>query len=366
MKLDPKPAASEEFTLDCGVFTLSLDFELIWGTVDLFGPDRYRRACLVEREVVIDRLLDLLTRFDISATWCIVGHLFLDACAPDNGHVHPEIIRPRHAWVTGDWFAHDPTASEEVAPEFYGRSLVRKILSCPIRQEIGSHSFSHVIFGDAGCSAATAHSELAACVRLAADMGIALRSFAFPRNLVGHLDALGAHGFACFRGPEPHWYERRALPGFVKRLLHLWDVVTIAAPPVVLPDLARPGVWNVPGSMFYFPMRGSRRHIPLSFRVGRAIKGLNQAAARRRIFHLWFHPTNLADDADRMFDGLRQIFEHADALRSRGRLRVAPMDGIVARQQLGRGADLSEHPAPAAPSMGATVTTQTEDQCRCS
>ena len=63
--------------LERGVFTLSLDFELIWGTLDLFGVDGFRRACLVERELV-PRLLALLERHRMSATWCIVGHLLLD------------------------------------------------------------------------------------------------------------------------------------------------------------------------------------------------------------------------------------------------------------------------------------------------
>src|SRR5437870_5169639 len=31
-------------TLDKGVFTISLDFELIWGTLDLFGPEAFRQG----------------------------------------------------------------------------------------------------------------------------------------------------------------------------------------------------------------------------------------------------------------------------------------------------------------------------------
>ena len=65
-----------------GVFTLSLDFELLWGTVDLHGSERFRRACEIEREVVIDRLLDLLDEHKIPATWCILGHLFLVGMPP--------------------------------------------------------------------------------------------------------------------------------------------------------------------------------------------------------------------------------------------------------------------------------------------
>ena len=90
--------------LERGVFTLSLDFELIWGTVDVRGPEPFRRTCEVEREVVLDRLLELLAEFDISATWCIVGHLFLSSCAPRDGVNHPEIVRP----AKGGHFAFHP------------------------------------------------------------------------------------------------------------------------------------------------------------------------------------------------------------------------------------------------------------------
>ncbi len=96
-----------------------------------------------------------------------------------------------------------------------------------------------------------------------------------------------------------------------------------------MPEKSPGGIWNIPGSMLYFPMHGGRRYIPLSLRVRRAIKGLDRAAAERRIFHLWFHPTNLVDERDRMFGGLRAIFEHVDRLRRDSRILVAPMGEVV-------------------------------------
>lgn len=315
--------------LDRGVFTLSLDFELIWGTVDHGGPERFRQACEVEREVVIDRLLTLLAEFDISATWCIVGHLFLSSCVPVDGAKHPEIVRPSHSWSQGDWFVHDPCGSEQTDPIFYGASLIEKIRACPVPQEIGCHSFSHVIFGDAGCSRATAASELAECVSLARQQGIRLQSFAFPRNRVGHLDVLREYGFTCYRGPEPVWYERAGVPRVLERMGHLADVLSARRPPVVVPEETADGVWNIPGSMLYFPMHGRRRYIPLSLRVRRALKGIERAVAEGKVFHLWFHPTNLADETERMFTGLRSIFERVDALRSASRIAVAPMGSLA-------------------------------------
>ena len=104
-----------------------------------------------------------------------------------------------------------------------------------------------------------------------------------------------------------------------------------AAPPTVLPVQEANGLWNVPGSMIYFPMHGVRRFISMQRRVKRAVKGLDAAAAERRVFHLWFHPTNLADETDAMFGGLRSIFAHAAALRRKGALDVVPMAAVSGR-----------------------------------
>lgn len=97
------------------------------------------------------------------------------------------------------------------------------------------------------------------------------------------------------------------------------------APPVVTPEPAGAGLTNVPASMIYFPMHGMRRHVPVSRRVRRAQKGLAAAARSGRVFHLWFHPTNLADEAEAMFRGLREILATVQGLVREGRLDVTTM-----------------------------------------
>ncbi len=79
----------------------------------------------------------------------------------------------------------------------------------------------------------------------------------------------------------------------------------------------------------YFPMHGIRRYVPLGLRTKRSIKGLDAAAQEKKIFHFWFHPTNMADEPQKMFAGLRKVLEHADALRQKGRLKIAPMKEII-------------------------------------
>ncbi len=315
---------SATVSLPKGVFTISIDFELIWGTLDKPKWKRFQRLCLREREQVVDALLGLFARYDVSASWCTVGHLFLENCTGS----HPEIVRTQGSAGQAARFDRDPGSGERAAPLFYGRDLIARIQRCATSQEIGSHSFTHAVFTE--CSRETASSELAACQRAARQMGIELRSFVYPRNRIAHTDLLVRHGFHVFRGPDACWHERAPKRTLRHKLGHVFDIVAAARPPVVLPVVHGEGLWEVPGSMLYTPSHGVRRLIPKWLRVSRANKGLRAAAREKRIFHLWFHPTDLASRPEAMLSGLREILETAAELRARDALAILPMGGIAA------------------------------------
>jgi hypothetical protein len=289
------------------VFTVSIDFELMWGTADRPYAAAFRSLCETERREVIDRLLGLMAEYDISATWGIVGHLFLQ-----DGE---KVDRP------------GPEVEHHGADNlYYGSDLVERVRRCPVEQEIGSHTFFHIEMDESKCSPETADADVANCARQARRWGIDMKSFIFPRNLVGHLQTLKRYGFTCFRGPEPHWYANRSR--LIRRLGHLLEILAMKTPPSVTVS-EQDGMWNIPGSMLYTPSWGSRRYLPVWMRVLRAKRGLRNAVRHRQIFHLWFHPTDLAGRPEAMIDGLRQIFEYAARLRASGRLVVRPMKGLV-------------------------------------
>ena len=292
--------------LESGIFTISLDFELIWGTLDKPKHTRFRRLCAIERAEVIDRLIGLFTEYRISATWCTVGHLFLD-------RTHDDGMR----------------SSEVDAPIFYGRDLIDKIRRCSVPQEIGSHTFTHRVFDDPLCTRAVAEQELTSCTEAAQAMGLNLTSFVFPRNRIAHIDLLPQHGFTAFRGQDAQWYAQTSKRRWFHRAGHLFDILSATSPSTVLPVWHEEGIWEIPGSMLFTPSHGLRRIVPARVRVQRARKGLRRAAGNKQIFHLWFHPTDLVVRRDAMLDGLRQILDTATELRERGRLSILPMAGIT-------------------------------------
>lgn len=315
------------FGLPRGVFTLSLDFELVWGSRDLEpNTAMLERQCRVTREQVFSPLLTMLDDLGIRATWATVGHLFMARSRPD---VYADQIAPTHTWLSQPWFSKIPRGDEHTSPAWFGRSLVQRLIAAG--QEVGSHSFSHPIFGDPGCSRETADADLARVVAEAQELGLKLKSFVFPRNVPGHVDLLRKHGFTCWRPPEPAWYRRAGLPHAAGRALHLAEVVAAAVPPTVLPSRDEHGLWCVPGSAVFLPADGIRRVVPISRRVQRSQAGTQRAARRREIFHLYIHPINFASAPGPMLAGFREVLEHAARLRDRGELDILSMGDIAER-----------------------------------
>lgn len=317
---------------DRGVFVFSVDVELLWGFHDI-GPARHRSYAARERDA-IRGLLDVLAKHDVPATFATVGHVFLERCGPRGARPHPELSRPSYPWVDGDWYAEDPCSDAASDPLWYGPDIVAEIARARPTHEIASHSFSHVLFGEAGCDAQVARDELAAFA--AASYGSPpARSFVFPRNSVGHLDALAAHGYWCYRGPDPWWFKR--LPGGIaRRAAHFADALFAMTPPVARARRTSEGLWDIPGSMLLLGREGPRRLIPRQSRVRKAARGLDAAVRDGAIFHLWCHPWNLATDPPAMLDTLDGILEEVAWRREARKLAVHTMGSLAAELRVAR------------------------------
>lgn len=307
----------KDIALEKGVFMVTFDTELAWGTQ---GDARYAADYSRTRDVIA-RTLGALERHDLSATWAVVGHLFLESCGPWHDTKHPEIAR------TGEWFVPDPGTDVRRDPLWYGPDIIRAIRACPVKQEIGSHSFSHIV-SEPFCDEACLESELKECRRLADREGIRLDSFVFPRNAVKHVPVLARNGFRIYRGRDNVWYD--GLPRPLRKLAHGIDAYLWPYSPVGLPE-RHDGIMSVPGNQFYVHRSGWARSLPVSFRVRKAMNGLKRATRERRVFHLWCHPFNLASDPDGLVGGLENIFAAAAGMQRDGRLDNLTMGRLAER-----------------------------------
>lgn len=282
-------------------FILSLDTEIAWGTD---APDLPRfAACFDGYRPLVRRLLDLLDRCEVAATWAVVGHLFL---SPGDPRAHPRA--PAH------WY-HAP-------------DVIDSIRSARAQHEIGTHTFSHIYTREASTTRAVWLHELRLCAELHRQHGLPLRSLVFPRNQVAYLDTLPEAGIRAYRGAERSWY--RGLPARPRRAAHLLDRALGLPPPTYAPAALRVNarLVNLPASQFLMAYDGLRGRIPTASRVRQARLGLAQAARRGHLYHLWFHPFNLGT-SPAMFDALESILREVAALRAAGALRVLTMQAAA-------------------------------------
>lgn len=301
---------------------ISLDLELSWGSFDSrFGPELINMARWTHDEGV-PRLLEHLTRNQLSASWAIVGAMMRPSL-PDVS-VLPEV---HYAHFPRPWFSYvPPGANETTNPEWFGASLVRMIQAAQPQQEIGFHSFSHVLFGWNGMSQQRAVAEFQACAQIAREYGFSPDSFVYPRNSIGYIDELRKAGFDCYREvDELSWH----LPSrkLTKAAAVLADFAG-AGPRCVAPQMKH-GLVAIPGSLMIRYAGGWRRFIPDASRLRRLRKGLQAVRRNGGVFHVWFHPENLHAERPRLENVVAAFLNELGALVRQGEVRCLTMGRLA-------------------------------------
>lgn len=135
-------------------FLLSLDLEL--GV----GPRKRLTPASRERDTVM-RLIDLFEKYEVCATWAIVGHLFLSDC-------------DKHDLPFND--CSDPKWQRVL----YAPDLVEKILDSSMKHEVASHGFAHIDYS--ASSEASIKADIMMALQAMQEFNIKPRSFIFPWN----------------------------------------------------------------------------------------------------------------------------------------------------------------------------------------
>ena len=259
---------------DKAIFIISLDVELLWGFVEhpssesiylLRNDTEKGRGC-------INALLNLFEKHNISATWAVVGHLLLSCDQLHNENAYNKIKRFKRNLSLMEGNQNDQL--------YYGKDIIKRILSQGVVHEIGYHSFSHVVFSE--CTPEIADAEIKAGIELAKDFGITLESFVFPENKIGNVDLLKENNFKIYRGensggykPNQKYFIRKLKGGINKIFAHPVEPKCVD------------GIWEIQSSMFFCDPQIKLSVLP------RAKLGLFRAIQAKKIFHIYLHPHNL-------------------------------------------------------------------------
>ncbi len=310
-----------------GVFTISIDFEYEVGYADETLSEE--RKQLVREEAEVSRkILRLFERYNISATWAIVEHLLETDCQPaDDGRVHGNFPERIFSDNDIDWFAHHPPVGDTTDPYWFDSAgLIRELQQSSVHQEIGSHSYAHILYGAPGIKPEAIAADIAGIKRIHDQNNLPLSSFIFPRNLEGYHQELKDIGITCYRGLSTFWYMK--FPGLFGRLARLLDYV-IPLARTIKPSRHESGLINIPDSLLFLGRNGLRKLITPGMMKRKIRAGIKQAVKRKEIFHLWFHPSNFSYETDTQLEILEDTLKYVSKLRDSDQLCVATMEDIA-------------------------------------
>ena len=298
-----------------GALVISLDFELHWGVRDLVPLNAGEQQRLIQARVIVPGLLKMFTRYGVRATWATVGALF----AQSREHYLHHAPRVDGSAMAG---AEDLGGSEQQDPYHFAPSLISQIRSCE-GQEVGCHSFNHFTAMEAGQTLTHFAADLQSSRNIAAEAGIQLKSYIFPRNQVNeaYLRTLEHQQFATYRSNEPtalhasgsfatqrRWYKRAGR--LADHYVNLCGDQTHELQP------QRQGLVAVPSSRYLRPFMPALA-FGEEFRERRIVRAMEGAAVQNRIFHLWWHPEDFASHPKRNLAFLERLLMHFRGLRDR-------------------------------------------------
>lgn len=316
-----------------GVVIVSIDTEQIWGYLDCLSEAQFESRFLDAPGAHV-KLLARLSEAGVRATWFVVGGLALRDSAGASDR--------RMSGLLGKGVSLRAGEGAE-ARLWYCRAFLERLRDASPTQEIGLHGgLTHLIWTDARSTLEVARRELTEGIQALMDMCGRPISFSFARNQEAYYHLLPQHGLRCFRGRPPAlaWRLGRTMPGAILRAA---DELLRRTPPPVGPVETLPGLWNIPASMFFYPIGPARnRIIGLRSRVERFRRGMETAARHRAVFHFCLHPENLVESPGG-FAVLEEILETLGQARDRGDIEIMTMSDVVDRMERRQTYDCQRH-----------------------
>lgn len=302
-------------TKGIGTLIISIDLELAWGNR---GKTHFTPLHMLEREAITQFLL-LCEKYVIPCTWATVGNLFLSGVGEAKQR---DIELFGQAAILYDLIAEKKT-DESL---WFGADIVECILSCRTEQEIGCHTFFHTLTQQTTPS--EFERELKQAMQIGKEKyGLLMKSFVYPRNYVGMCEVLRRVGLTNYRGNEQvQFFGGRFGQTRVADYIESLCALPI---PAVQHRTTDDGLVVLPASYFFGKVLARGILVPMSLRLLRSMHGIDRSIHDGGIFHLWFHPHNMAQDISLWMRSMEVLFQYVAHARERGELHVTTMGGFT-------------------------------------
>lgn len=301
-----------------GTFTISLDFELLWGIFDKIGIE-YKPSYFLNTRQIVPTMLEKFAAAKIEATWATVGMLFASN-EEEWRHYSPEFLP---SYRDRKYSAYEWVKQHGIRPEVhFAPELIQQILNTP-GQELGSHTYAHYYTLMRGQSPEQFSQDLKATQRISQEkFGVALESLVFPRNQINELYLGVCHqeGYKYVRGNPRNWFWQetqhenlskkifRTADCFLqigaKSSYSLEEIKLYENEPVI-----------IPASRILRPQQQSNALMNKS-RLNRIKGEMDYAARHNEVYHLWWHPHNFGINPVSSLAELDKILTHYTKLHA--------------------------------------------------
>ncbi len=305
-----------------GYFVISLDFELMWGVRDTQTKESYGENILGVKSAICE-MLKIFNRYDINATFAIVGFLFHKSKEELLNNI-PDLV-PSYTNKKLSPYSSIETEignDEKDDPYFFGSSSIAAIRKSP-NHEIATHTYCHYYCMEEGQNKKQFEQDLNKAFEVGHEKGFSFKSIVFPRNQtnIEYLEICKKYGIESYRGNEkgfiysPKSYDKETKLVRILRLLDSYFNIT-GFHCYDIQDIKKSFPFNIPSSRFLRPF--SRKLFFLEkLKLIRIKNAMTYAAKNNLVYHLWWHPHNFGVNLERNINMLNEILTHYVYLNGR-------------------------------------------------
>ncbi|MEP7250734.1 MAG: polysaccharide deacetylase family protein [Ginsengibacter sp.] len=291
-----------------GYFTISLDFELYWGMRDVQSLESYQEH-IRNVHFVVPELLKLFNKYDIHATWAIVGFLYLK----DKEELVKRFPAELPGYTGHQFNPYTYILNNGLEKEYHFAPASIELIKNTPNQEIGTHTFCHYYTLEAGQTHRQFQKDIEAAISIQSAVAQTCQSIVFPRNQydVEHLKIIKKLKINFYRGNQKFWlYDPKPFykENIWLRLIRLADAyINISGHNTFVLEKCNDDVpLNVRSSRFLRPYTHRLRSLE-NLRFRRIQRSMQHAAKHNENYHLWWHPHNFGKNLKKNLDFLEKI-----------------------------------------------------------
>ena len=298
-----------------GKFVISLDFELFWGvsenkTIKNYGIN------ISNTHDVVNKLLNLFSKYNIEATWATVGFIFFNDINKLKKYIKKnkiDTIKYKNKFLNN--FLLIDSFDDFDNRYLFALDLVNKIIESD-GQELASHTFSHMYTLEDGVTNKDIKVDTKSMFSLFSKLDLSLNTVVFPRNQYSEdvIDIMSDIGVKAYRGNQSSYLYKPSLnQNLLKRFLRLLDSYVNISGFNSSKLKEQKNILDIPASRFLRPYNNKLRLFE-KLRLQRIKNEMTFAAKTGSNYHLWWHPHNFGSNCSENLAFLEKIISHQKIL----------------------------------------------------